>query len=87
MIDGADREVMTVGLPDNGADRVYVLWRIDGAVPRAVGTFDVAADRTGPQTVGAVPDGTFAQYAISLERGRAAPAAPSAVVAVGTVEA
>jgi hypothetical protein len=88
MVNGAERQVMTVGLAANASDRTYVLWGLADAntPPKAVGTFDVTADVEGPQSVGSGTDGGFALYAISLEPGRTAPASPSAVVASGQVE-
>jgi hypothetical protein len=88
MVNGAERQVMTLGLAANASDRIYVLWGLAHAntPPQAVGTFDVTADLDGPQSVGSGTDGGFALYAISLEPGRTAPASPSAVVASGQVE-
>lgn len=88
MVDGPERMVISMGLhPNSIDDQTYVLWGIDGhGAPRAVGTFDVRPAPGSPISVGSAPGGSFARYAISLERGREAPAAPSTVVATGQVE-
>lgn len=80
--------VMPVGLPANARDHVYVLWGLPGGgTPTPLGTFDVRDGGPGVQSVGSSPDGAgFAQFAISLEPGRAAPASPSDVVASGRAE-
>lgn len=80
--------VVPVALPANPGDHVYVLWGLPGeGTPTPLGTFDVGEDATGVQSVGSSPDGTgFAQFAISIEPGRAAPASPSDVVASGRAE-
>jgi hypothetical protein len=82
------RQVFTVGMPANAADReTYVLWGVRaGAAPQPLGTFDVAAADPGQRIVGsgAEADG-FSAYAISLEAGRTAPASPSSVMAQGQV--
>ncbi len=88
LVDDGRREVFTLGLPVNEADRdTYVLWGLpESGDPRALGTFDVPAADPGVRTVGpADEDEEFGQYAISIEPGRVAPAAPSEVVAVGEV--
>jgi anti-sigma-K factor RskA len=75
---------------DNTAQQVYVLWQITGGhTPLAVGSFDVRGHHSGnhPIRIGAltVPySGTWA-FAVSLERGRTIPAAPSHPVALGQV--
>ncbi|GAA4546991.1 anti-sigma factor domain-containing protein [Pseudonocardia xishanensis] len=80
--------VLPVGLPANPGDHVYVLWGLPGSgAPAPLGTFDVRDDALDVQSVGSAPDGTaFAQFAISIEPGRAAPASPSDVVASGRAE-
>ena len=75
---------------DDTARHIYVLWQISGAhVPLAVGSFDVRGHGDTPIRIGklAVPyHGTLA-FAVSLERGRTIPAAPSRLVALGQVSA
>ena len=80
--------VMPVDLPANGADRVYVLWGLPAeGTPAPLGTFDVRGDATGVQSVGSSAGGAgYAQFAISIEPGRVAPASPSQVVASGRAE-
>jgi hypothetical protein len=82
-----DRTVVTAGLPPNDHDAtIYVLWGLGAGDPRPLGTFDVAAPEAGLHDMGAVTgQPAFAQYAISLEPGRAMPAAPTVVVASGAV--
>lgn len=88
VVDGEQRSVMTVGLSPNSVDdQTYVLWGLNGgAQPKPVGTFDVRPTPDRPISVGSTTGGSFRQYAISLERGRVAPVAPSSVIASGQVE-
>lgn len=88
MVDGDQRAVMSVGLaPNSPDDQTYVLWGLnDGAEPTPVGTFDVLPTPESPVSVGSTTGGSFTQYAVSLERGRVAPVAPSSVIASGQVE-
>jgi hypothetical protein len=88
MVHGDQRQVMAVGLTPNGvADQTYVLWGLnEGAQPKPVGTFDVQPTPERPVSVGSATGGSFSQYAVSLERGRVAPASPSSVIASGQVE-
>ncbi|ALE72991.1 hypothetical protein AD006_15220 [Pseudonocardia sp. EC080610-09] len=81
-------EVMPMALaPNQVDDQTYVLWGLNGdANPQAVGTFDVRTGINSPMSVASPGSGTYEQYAVSLERGRVAPPAPSAVVAAGRVE-
>ncbi|MEQ3550222.1 anti-sigma factor [Pseudonocardia nematodicida] len=73
--------------PNRTDDQTYVLWGLNGDnPPTPVGTFDVLAGAPGPLPVASLESGTFGQYAVSLERGREAPSAPSAVIAAGQVE-
>lgn len=76
------REVFTLGLPANTADNTYVLWGLRSGTPQALGAFDVS---TGDQrrTVGTADRNSYEAYAISLEPGHSAPAAPTDVVAKG----
>ncbi|SDH11861.1 anti-sigma factor domain-containing protein [Pseudonocardia oroxyli] len=80
--------VLPVALPSNPSDHVYVLWGLPAeGTPAPLGTFDVRDGDSTVHSVGSSPDGAgFAQFAISLEPGRAAPAAPSDVVASGRAE-
>ena len=88
MVEGDQRSVMAVGLSPNSIDdQTYVLWGLNGGgQPKAVGTFDVRPAPERPVSVGSETGGSFTQYAISLERGRVAPASPSSVIASGQVE-
>lgn len=88
IVHDGQRELVPMGLSPNEVERqTYVLWGLNGdAAPTPVGTFDVRAESTGPVSVASAAGGTFTQYAVSLERGRTAPAAPSSVVAAGQVE-
>ncbi|MFP5020333.1 anti-sigma factor domain-containing protein [Pseudonocardia phyllosphaerae] len=83
------RELVPMGMPPNRTDdQTYVLWGIGNgaAQPTPIGTFDVASGTSGPISVASSGSGAFAQYAVSLERGRVAPAAPTDVVAAGQVQ-
>lgn len=79
------REVYTVGLPANAADRTYVLWGIKGSTPQALGAFDVASADRGLRNVGTAGQDSYQAYAISIEPGRTAPALPTDVVAKGAL--
>jgi hypothetical protein len=67
------------------ADHIYVLWGMSGKKPVAVSTFSVQAG--SERALQALPWSAAAakhsQYAISLEQGHSAPAAPTNVVAGG----
>lgn len=81
--------LVTHGLSVNDADdSTYVLWGIRDGDPEALGTFDVTDDGISLHPVPAEPgaDG-YSGYGISLEPGRAAPPAPTDVVATGQVPA
>jgi anti-sigma-K factor RskA len=85
VLDNGVRKLVTVGMPPNTASTTYVLWGIDGrSAPVALGTFDVTSTDAHVQSVGSMGqnDG-YTAYAVSLEKGRAAPPAPSTVVAKG----
>jgi anti-sigma-K factor RskA len=86
--DGGMQTVLPVDLPTNGDDRVYVLWGLPAAGnPAPLGTFDVAGGAASALSVGSTVGGAgFAQYAISIEPGRVAPASPTDVVASGRAE-
>jgi anti-sigma-K factor RskA len=88
VVDG-ERRVYSLGLPANSVDKdTYVLWGLPAAGdPRPLGTFDVAGGAPGARAVGAPGQDAFTKYAISIEPGRAAPATPTKVVAVGNVTA
>lgn len=88
MLHDGQRSVVPMGLSPNQVDeQTYVLWGLNGdEAPTAVGTFDVRTGAGGPVSVTSGNGETFAQYAVSLERGRTAPVAPSSVVAAGQVE-
>lgn len=89
LLAGGERQVYTLGLAANARDRTYVLWGIrpDSAPPVPLGTFDVDTADQGVRAVGSAAEADdFAQYAISLEPGRVAPASPTEVVASGQVE-
>lgn len=83
---GSGPEVLTTALGANRTDETYVLWALTGTAPTAVGTFDVpggaASVRSVPSTA---PVGPVGGYAVSLEPGRSAPAAPTRIVASGQV--
>lgn len=83
---GAGPEVLTTALDANRSDETYVLWALAGPAPTPLGTFDVpgggASVRSVPSTAAADP---VAGYAVSLEPGRTAPAAPTRIVASGQV--
>lgn len=88
LVEDGRREIVPMGLAPNRVDeQTYVLWGLNGdADPTAVGTFDVRSAVSGPLSVASPGSGTFETYAVSLERGREAPPAPSAVTASGQVE-
>lgn len=85
VLDKGVRQVLTVGMPANPTDHTYVLWGVEGqSAPVPLGTFDVDAPDVNKLTVGSGADKDgFTAYAVSLEPGRAAPAAPSSVMAEG----
>jgi anti-sigma-K factor RskA len=90
VVTDGQRQVFSLGLPTNSADRdTYVLWGLpDSGNPEPLGTFDVAGTGPDTRTVGAsAATDSFGKYAISIEPGRVAPAAPTTVVAVGAVTA
>lgn len=88
IVEDGRRAIVPMGLEPNRADeQTYVLWGLNGDEdPTAVGTFDVRSGASGPLSVASPGSGTFETYAVSLERGREAPPAPSAVTAAGQVE-
>lgn len=88
LLANGERQVYTLGLAANARDRIYVLWGIGSdARPVPLGTFDVDRADQGLRTVGSAAEAEdYAQYAISIEPGRVAPASPTDVVASGQVE-
>ncbi|RTL71058.1 MAG: anti-sigma factor [Pseudonocardiaceae bacterium] len=78
-------QVVTADLRANdAAHTVYVLWGLDGAAaPQALGTFD--AGPAAPEVVRIASTAPVSAYAVSVEPGRAAPVAPTEVVASGQV--
>lgn len=89
LVDEDRRQVVTVGLRPNAADReTYVVWGLGDGAPRAIGTFDsVSADAQLHPVVSTTETEGFFGYVISIEPGRTAPASPSTVVASGRVRA
>lgn len=96
--DGDGRTVATLLARDDGVDVVsrglaandrnaetYVLWGLDQGTATALGAFDVGG--SGPQLSTMAFEGAddFPGYGISIEPGRRAPAAPTDVVAQGTL--
>jgi hypothetical protein len=84
-----EQTLVVSGLSPNDLDRsVYVVWGISAAAPRAIGTVDVTGPDPAVLALEPAPVGQpFLGYAISLEPGRAAPDAPTTVVATGQVTA
>lgn len=87
LVSADERRLVTVGLPANAVDReTYVLWGLRGETPVALGTFDVGAPEPESGALGSPAEsGRFSAYAISLEPGRTAPAAPTQEVASGPI--
>lgn len=85
---GTQRTVVTAGLtPNDRDDTIYVVWGTSTRDPRPIGTFDVDAASAGVHSVNSAGEAeAFSGYAISVEPGRAAPAAPTTVVASGQVD-
>jgi anti-sigma-K factor RskA len=83
---GREAWVQSVAMAPTPAGHIYVLWQLTAAhKPRAVGAFNIPAGGHGPIRVGNLAPsypGT-AGFAVSVERGRQIPAAPSKVVAAG----
>lgn len=79
--------VVDTRLPSNRVDdQTYVLWGLISGAPIALTAFDVAS-QVPPLHAVPVATGTtkFTGYAVSLEPGRRAPAAPTDVVATSKV--
>lgn len=90
VVENGRPKVYPIAVPANAVDRdIYVLWGIPkgSSTPEPLGTFDVTGDGQAPVDVGSTGTDDFAAYAISLEPGRTAPAAPTAVVASGAISA
>ena len=87
VVTASDRTVVTTGLsPNDRNGTIYVLWGLGAGNPCPLGSFDVTAPGSDVQGFGGPAGGpAFSSYAISLEPGRAMPAAPTAVVAHGAV--
>ncbi|MCO1660518.1 anti-sigma factor [Pseudonocardia humida] len=90
VVTDGERQVYPLALPANATERdIYVLWGLGtSGTPEPLGTFDVLPADPGLRAVGtgAATD-TYAQYAVSIEPGRTAPATPTKVVAIGEVTA
>jgi hypothetical protein len=88
----ADRDdvvVVPTDLPVNRvSDQIYVLWGLRYGMPTALGGFDVSDDVQVPDAVSSAAGAEqFAAYAVTLEPGRQAPAAPTTdIIAMGQVE-
>lgn len=81
-------QIVSWGLPVNSeASTTYVVWGMRNSSPVALGTFDVVRSGMDLRSVGSSRTGldAYSGYAISLEQGRKAPAAPTDVVANGQV--
>ena len=79
--------VVSTHLPSNRvADQTYVLWGLTSGAPIPLAVFDVVSQAL-PLRAALTPTqtGKFTGYAVSLEPGRHAPAAPTDVVASGHV--
>lgn len=89
LINGSRVDIAAHGLPANDPQRqVYVLWELRPGSTRAVGTFDVATPSLSVQQTGTL-QGRLADvsgFAVTLERGRTAPAEGSGAVVSGTVD-
>ncbi|MGI8647275.1 MAG: hypothetical protein DLM55_09605 [Acidimicrobiales bacterium] len=91
LVHGQHLQVLAEGLPRNRVRKAtYVLWSLphgEGAPPRALTPFDV--DERGAVIGGAGELGaelaSISAFAVSFERGRVMPKAPSKVVASGAV--
>jgi anti-sigma-K factor RskA len=81
--------VVASGLrPNDPVDSVYVVWGISAAAPVPIGTLDVTGVEPGVHPLAAAHGSQpFLGYAVSIEPGRTAPAAPTTVVASGQVAA
>jgi hypothetical protein len=86
--DGRRTLVRSAALRPNDVDRdTYVVWGVaQGEPPRAIAAFDVTSPEAGVLPVGSdAPADGFSAYAISIEPGRTAPAAPTTVLASGVL--
>ncbi|WP_199440258.1 anti-sigma factor [Umezawaea beigongshangensis] len=90
LLSGTDEAaVMPMELNANDAQhQVYVVWGTSTTDPVPLATFDVRPGSTDATLLTWSPDAhAHSGFAISLEPGRSAPAAPSSVVASGQVQA
>ncbi|MPZ67895.1 MAG: hypothetical protein GEU83_21270 [Pseudonocardiaceae bacterium] len=79
--------LLPMDLPSNSASQTYVLWGIGTGAPVALDAFDVATDSTVAHTADSPTRAeAFSAFAVSIEQGRTAPAAPSDVLAKGEVD-
>jgi hypothetical protein len=72
---------------NDAARSTYVLWGMKGNTPVPLGTFDVVRGDLDVRHVDADQAGldNYSVFAVSLEPGRRAPAAPTHMVAIGGV--
>jgi hypothetical protein len=76
--------VVALQLKPNDTGHVYVVWGMSAARPIALATFDVGAGTDSARALSWGPDAAkHTGFAVSLEPGRTAPAAPTDVVATG----
>jgi hypothetical protein len=90
LLSGTDEAaVMPMDLNANDAqDQIYVVWGTSTTDPVPLATFDVRPGSNDATLLTWSPDAhAHSGFAISLEPGRSAPAAPSSVVASGQVQA
>lgn len=79
-------QLISHGLDTNDRDaETYVLWGLDQGTPKALGAFDVTEAGLQLRTLEVEGADDFPGYGISLEPGRAAPDAPTDVVARGSL--
>jgi anti-sigma-K factor RskA len=88
VVTGQGQMVLPMDLTANPDDHTYVLWGVpESGAPTPLGTFDVHSGAAGAESVRSSSGGAgFAQFAISVEPGRVAPASPTDVVASGRAE-
>lgn len=82
-----EQTVVVSGLrPNDPVASVYVVWGISAAAPVPIGTLDVTGAEPAVHPLAAAHGAqSFLGYAVSVESGRTAPAAPTTVVASGQV--
>lgn len=72
--------------PNNPSDQVFVMWGTSAGEPVALATFDVRETKDKGEPLSWSPDAAkHSGFAISLEPGRTAPAAPTSMIASGKV--